>query len=363
MSQLQNSRNVIPLILVIPAQAGIQSFQEVLDPRFRGGDSFFEFCNRLLIFDFQSVTQGRTRYHECKFQKASGNGKYSIMIDDCPSITAMRVAVRRAAHQLLDDDPKIFNDPLLLRILGKELIESRLSDPAWSEQTQLSQVLRASLAARSRFTEDELHKAVKKGVRQYVILGAGLDTFAYRNPYAGETLRVFEVDHPATQTWKRARLQAAGIPVPQNLTYAPIDFERQTLEDGLVQAEFKTGLCTFFSWLGVTPYLTGSAINATLKFVASMPAGSGIVFDYIVSPLTMSPDQLKVFNSLAHRVARTGEPFQTYFDPPVLITNLRNMGFGHLMDVAPEEMNARYFQNRKDGLRVGTLAHVMYARV
>lgn len=285
------------------------------------------------------------------------------MTDDCPSITAMRVAMRRAAHQLMDDEPKIFNDPLVLRILGKELIDARMSDPAWSEQTQLSQVLRASLAARSRFAEDELHQAVRKGVRQYVILGAGLDTFAHRNPYTGDDLRIFEVDHPATQAWKRARLQAAGLPVPRSLTYTPINFERQTLEEGLVQAGFRTGLCTFFSWLGVTPYLGGSAVNATLEFVASLPAGSGIVFDYIVSPLTMNPDQLRVFNGLAHRVAKAGEPFQTYFDPPVLITSLRNMGFGHLMDVTPEEMNARYFQNRKDGLRVGTLAHVMYARV
>lgn len=275
----------------------------------------------------------------------------------------MRVAMRRAAHQLLDDDPKIFNDPLVLRILGKELIDTKLSDPAWSEQTKLSQVLRASLAARSRFAEDELHQAVKKGARQYVILGAGLDTFAHRNPYTGDTLRVFEVDHPATQAWKRSRLQAAGISVPQNLTYAPINFERQTLEEGLVKAGFRTGLCTFLAWLGVTPYLTGSAVNATLNFVASLPAGSVIVFDYMVSPLTMTPDQLRVFNSLAHQVAKAGEPFQTYFDPPVLITNLRNMGFAHLIDMTPEEMNARYFQNRKDGLRVGTLAHIMYAQV
>jgi methyltransferase (TIGR00027 family) len=115
------------------------------------------------------------------------------------------------------------------------------------------------LAARSRYAEDELHTAIKRGIQQYVVLGAGLDTFAYRNPYPQDVLHVFEVDHPATQIWKRTRLEEAGITIPRTLTFTPVDFEIQTLEDGLRRAGFDTSKAAFFSWLGVTMYLTSSA--------------------------------------------------------------------------------------------------------
>lgn len=222
---------------------------------------------------------------------------------------------------------------------------------------------RASLAARSRYAEDELHIAVKRGIHQYVVLGAGLDTFAYRNPYPEDVLHVFEVDHAATQIWKRARLKEAGIPNPQSLTFSPVDFESETLEKGLQQAGFDTSKCTFFSWLGVTPYLTNSAVIATLRFVASMPVGSGIVFDYMILPSLLSPTARLAFDRLAHRVASAGEPFQTFFDPSSLRSSLRAMGFVQIEDIEPEEMNARYFRERTDKLRVGNLANVMNARV
>jgi methyltransferase (TIGR00027 family) len=270
--------------------------------------------------------------------------------------------MRRAAHQIMDD-PKVFHDPLALRILGVEKMSAPQSDPAWLEQTPLSCALRAFLAARSRCAEDELHIAIKRGVHQYVVLGAGLDTFAYRHPYPEDVLHVFEVDHPDTQIWKRTRLKEAGIPIPRTLTFAPVDFETQTLEDGLRRAGFDTGKCTFFSWLGVTPYLTSSAVTATLRFVASMPVGSGIVFDYTISPSLLNPTARQAFDSLAHRVALAGEPFRTFFDPSLLKSNLRAMGFGQIEDIEPGELNARYFQGRPDKLRVGSLAHVMNARV
>lgn len=284
------------------------------------------------------------------------------MIEDCPSETALRVAMRRAAHQILDD-PKVFDDPLALRILGLGNGPAQPPDPKWLEETPFSRALRASLAARSRYAEDELHIAVKRGVRQYVVLGAGLDTFAYRNPYPGDVLHVFEVDHAATQAWKRGRLKETGIPDPRSLTFAPVDFERDTLEKGLRQAGFDAGKRTFFSWLGVTPYLTNSAVIATLRFVASMPAGSGIVFDYMIPPSLLSPAARLAFDRLAHRVASAGEPFQTFFDPSSLGDCLRAMGFARIEDIEPEEMNARYFRERADGLRVGGLANVMNARI
>src|SRR5262249_7097362 len=160
-----------------------------------------------------------------------------------------------------------------------------------SGATRVSTHLRAFIAARSRYAEDELALAVKRGVRQYVILGAGLDTFAYRNPYPESALSVFEVDHPATQAWKRARLKEAGIPLPIDLTFAPVDFEEQTLAGGLRDAGYDPSLSAFFSWLGVTPYLTIEGMMATLRFIASAPIGSGGVFDYVTSPSLLTADQ------------------------------------------------------------------------
>jgi methyltransferase (TIGR00027 family) len=279
-----------------------------------------------------------------------------------PSATAQRVAMRRAAHQLLDD-PKVFDDPVALRIIGKEDASALQVDPRQSEATPLSPRLRAFVAARSRYAEDELALGVRRGVRQYVILGAGLDTFAYRNPHPQGMLHVFEVDHPSTQTWKRARLDEIGIALPDDLTFAPVDFETQTLEEGLRAAGYDPGKSTFFSWLGVTEYLTTEAVMATLRFIASAPVGSGVAFDYMISPSLLTPAQRSSFDTLERRVASAGEPWQAFFDPGLLTRDLQAMGFGYVEDKGPEEINARYFTNRKDGLRVGSLSHVMNAQV
>src|SRR5579864_4150569 len=183
------------------------------------------------------------------------------MIEGQPSHTAQRVAVRRAAHQLWDA-PRIFEDPVALKIIGPDqAAELAHEPPADSVPTQH---LRAFIVARSRYAEDQLAEAVARGTRQYVVLGAGLDTFACRNPFAG--LRVFEVDHPATQSWKRKQLESVGIPVPTSLTFVPIDFEKQTLAQALEPAGFKADQPAFFSWLGVTPYLPSEIVLANLQW-------------------------------------------------------------------------------------------------
>src|ERR1017187_7859265 len=194
------------------------------------------------------------------------------------SKTANRVAIRRAAHQLLDQ-PKVLDDPLALRIIGSEAAHDLRSNP--KEHHAFSRAFRAFMAARSRFAEDELARAVAHG--------AGLDPFAYRNPHP--SLRVFEVDHPSTQAWKREQLQTAHIPVPQSLTFVPIDFEQQTLESGLAPSGLDKNSPAFFSWLGVTPYLTRKACLTTLSFIAKMRAGSGVVFDFAVDPALLNPVQ------------------------------------------------------------------------
>jgi methyltransferase (TIGR00027 family) len=270
--------------------------------------------------------------------------------------------MRRAAHQLLDD-PKVLDDPVALRIIGKENAEALRADPARFESSRLSPYLRAFMAARSRYAEDELALAVGRGVSQYVILGAGLDTFAYRNPYPAGTLRVFEVDHPATQGWKMGCLEEAGIPVPGDLEFVPLDFASSTLGQGLERAGFDHGRCAFFSWLGVTEYLTVEGVMETLRFIASAPAGSGVLFDYMLEPSLLAPSQRYIFDIIAGHVASSGEPWQAFFDPAPLTAELRAMGFGHVDDHGQEQINERYFRDRKDGLRVGGLSRITIARV
>ncbi len=275
------------------------------------------------------------------------------------SKTANRVAIRRAAHQLLDH-PKVLDDPLALRIIGPEAANDLRSNP--KEHHAFSRAFRAFMAARSRFAEDEVARAIAQGVTQYVILGAGLDTFAYRNPHP--SLRVFEIDHPSTQAWKREQLQAAQIPVPQSLTFVPIDFEQQTLESGLAHSGLDKNSPAFFSWLGVTPYLTREACMMTLTFIASMPAGSGVVFDFAVDPALLNSGQRQALAALSERVARYGEPFQLFFDPEKLQDELNNIGFHRTELLQGKELNARYFQNRTDGLQVrGSIGHLMAAWV
>ena len=262
----------------------------------------------------------------------------------------MRVALRRAAHQLFDS-PLVLDDPLALRIIGDDRTR-RLTTRADDDRGRIARAFRAFMVVRSRFAEDELARAVGRGVAQYVILGAGLDTFAYRSPYADATLRVFEVDHPATQEWKRGLLAAAAISIPSTLTYAPVDFEQHTLADGLAQAGFDSRIPTFFSWLGVTMYLTEDAINATLRFAASTPRGGGISFDYGVARSRLGWTGRLALRALSRRVAAAGEPFQTLFDPDEIRGRLTSFGFHSITDLGAVELNARYFRDRIDGLRV-----------
>ena len=275
---------------------------------------------------------------------------------------AQRGAIKRAEHQLLDR-PKVLNDALALRIIGKDSDSIMEAEILQSKASPLSPCLRATAVVRSRFVEDKLDLGVRRGVCQYVILGAGLDTFAYRNPYPEGILQVFEVDHPMTQTWKRDRLEEAGIAPPNDLTFAPVDFETQTLMEGLEDAGYDPGRPTFFSMLGVTPYLTMAAVMATLGSIAMAPEGSEIVFDYMIRPSLLNSDQQSFFQAFSQKVASVGESWQTFFDPEVLKQDLRAMGYGYVEDSRPEEIDALYFKNRKDGLRVWKLTHLMNARV
>ncbi|HTJ29893.1 MAG TPA: SAM-dependent methyltransferase [Acidobacteriaceae bacterium] len=259
-----------------------------------------------------------------------------------PSRTALGVAIRRAVHQLLDQPP-VLNDPIAIPILGE-----RFHFEPEQQAHPYARAFRAFMAARSRLAEDQLARAAAKGVNQYVLLGAGLDTFAYRNPWP--QLRVFEVDHPATQLWKRTLLHDAKIAEPANLSYAPLDFEHHTLHDGLTEAGFDFNRPAFFAWLGVVPYLTLKALRGALDLVAAMPAGSGIVFDYALSDEDLSPRRRQQRAALAARVAAVGEPFQLFFRLAQLENELKSAGFASIEQIDSHELNCRYFTGRSDGL-------------
>jgi methyltransferase (TIGR00027 family) len=280
------------------------------------------------------------------------------MIEGRPSRTALRVATRRAAHQLFDS-PKVLEDPLAVRIIGREVagtlssIADRLSPSA--------RYMRAFMAARARFAEDELALAVRRGVTQFVILGAGLDTFAYRNPFPN--VRVFEVDHPATQEWKRQRLHAENIAIPDSVTYAPVDFNSQTLADGLHAANFHADQPAFFSWLGVTMYLEPQTVLDTLRLIHTMSRENGIVFDYTVPRHLLNPMGKLILGAIMRRVAAAGEPFRGFFAPPDLEASLKEIGYSHTEDLNSEAINARYFANRSDNLKVaGAMGRLCHAR-
>jgi methyltransferase (TIGR00027 family) len=269
------------------------------------------------------------------------------------SKTALRVAIRRAAHQLMEQ-PRILDDPIAVQLLGPGF--ARDMERA---SHRVARDFRAFMAARSRYAEDRLADAFANGVAQYVILGAGLDTFAYRNPFP--SLRVFEVDFPATQEWKRAMLAEAEIALPAGLTFVPLDFEHKTLATGLADAGFDAGSASFFGWLGVVPYLTLDAFRSTLGAIAKLPAGSAVSFDYAVAPETLSPVGRKAFDALAGRVAAAGEPFQLFFTPEQMKLELRRAGFQRVEQVDSEQLNELYFKNRADGLKLSALGLGMLA--
>jgi len=276
-----------------------------------------------------------------------------------PSRTARGAALQRAAHQLLEA-PRVFDDPLALRIFGAEGV-SWLGGNLDRYRTPSSRGMRAFLVMRSRFAEDQLARAAAAGVDQYVVLGAGLDTFAYRNPRRG--LRVFEVDHPDTQAWKRARLREQSIEVPRSMAYAPVDFEKQSLAEGLKAAGFRADRPAFYSWLGVTIYLSREATMGTLQTIASGAPGSEVVFDFAPPPETLGETERRSHFASSARVALAGEPWIGYHNPDELAGQMRDSGFETAYYLGSSEMNERYFRGRTDGFRLYGSGRMMAARV
>jgi methyltransferase (TIGR00027 family) len=271
-----------------------------------------------------------------------------VMIEAQPSKTALRVALRRAAHQVHDARPLVFDDPLAVRILGKEYADEIQRTPD-SIKRPFSAGLRAFMVARARLAEDTLAEGVRRfGVKQYLVLGAGLDTFACRNPYSD--VHVFEVDHPATQAWKIEMLAAAGIVPPASATFVAVDFESDNLRARLKAAGFDFTQPTVTAWLGVVPYLTTEAFRATMRLLARLPEGSAVVFDYAQPREVLSEQEQLMLDSLSARVAQAGEPFQLFFTPAQLAEELEWLGMRVVEDLDSTALTARYFAGRSDGL-------------
>jgi methyltransferase (TIGR00027 family) len=272
-----------------------------------------------------------------------------------PSFTARGAAAYRAFHQT-HEGAVIFKDPFAVKILDDE---TRASVDQIVADSPL-RPLRLFIVARSRFSEDALAASVARGVRQVVVLGAGLDTFALRNPFAEQGVRVFEVDYPSTQAWKRERLSQAGVALPASLTFAPVDFERQGLAEGLAHAGFDRDRPAFFQWLGVVMYLTLEAISSTLDYVASIPL-SAVVFDYTEPFENHEPERRANLMGTAERAAARGEPWLSSFNPAELAALLRDKGFSDIEDLGIAELINRFSPVLGEGIRGGPGGHVMRA--
>jgi methyltransferase (TIGR00027 family) len=276
------------------------------------------------------------------------------MQDGRASLTALGAAGHRAAHQVLERG-FVFADPLAVRILGPEADAAI----ALAKERPERRGLRLFIAMRSRFAEDTAAHAIERAVRQILVLGAGLDTFAYRLERTQE-LRVFELDHPATQAEKRRRLTEAQIAEPAHVSYVAHDFESGGMTAALKAAGLDSDRSAFVLWLGVTPYLTEEAVFATLGELASWPGGAEVVFDYTNPPEAVDePNARNLHREMAERVAASGEPFRCYFNTAALHARASELGFSNIEDLDRAALVARYLPDLAAAPRSGPGGHVV----
>ena len=273
----------------------------------------------------------------------------------------MTAAAARAAHLLVDSEPRIFADSLAALLLGDKA-ETYLRYHREHGDHPLLAGTRAQATCRSRFTEDQLALAAARGTAQYVILGAGLDSFACRSELAGR-LRVFEVDHPATQQRKRALLAAAGLAEPPTLTWVPVDFETDELIASLTAAGLDPAAPAFVSWLGVTMYLTAEAIGATLASLSRLAPGSELVTDYMLTADLRDADGVAYADLVMPDSERRGEPWLSFFTPEQMTGLLTRHGFTGVRDVRQRDAVSAALWERTDLLRPIELSRLCHATV
>jgi methyltransferase (TIGR00027 family) len=289
------------------------------------------------------------------------------------SRTAEGTAAMRAAHQILDDEPPVLLDPYAERLLGSALapalrpwtaMRRRAETRFWSAMPKQAGKLpigtrrmRAQVVVRSRYAEDELERAIERGVDQFVVLAAGFDTFALRRPDLADRVTVYEVDHPATQAEKRRRIESNGIAWPENLELIPIDFERESLADACARSSLDPSRPAFFSWLGVTYYLSAEAILDTLRFVTGQARGSELVLDFW-SAEERSPVDRALLIAVRFSVASIGEQMISFFGPDSMAELIAKAGLRTLEMLGKKEADRRYLEERRDGLAMPEFAYL-----
>ncbi|MBC6461835.1 class I SAM-dependent methyltransferase [Actinomadura sp. HBU206391] len=281
--------------------------------------------------------------------------------DSLPSQTALTAAAARAAHLIVDDDPLIFSDSLAWTFLGDRAEE--LLGFHRIHGTHLVLVgARTAVVTRGRYTEDRLAEAIRRGVGQYVILGAGLDSFAYRSELAGR-VRVFEVDHPATQRYKREVLADSGVVIPDSVAFVAADFETRSLAGHLVREGFDPTSPAFVCWLGVTMYLTREAIDETLKSIGAFAPGTELVVDYMVPADLRDADGETYVTSVMPVAAENGEPWLTFLSPREMSALLEEAGLAVTEHVRQRDAVDAALWDRRDALRPFDLSMLARARV
>ena len=268
------------------------------------------------------------------------------MQEQTASRTALAAAYLRAAHQILDAKPLILNDPFALILLGPDA-EKRIQDALERYMSLEAKALRSHVVLRSRYAEERLKSSIDRGVSQYIIVGAGFDTFPFRQPAWAGHLRIIEVDHPDTQHLKHKKISDAGISFPDNVVFAGINFENESLEEGLIRNGIRSDKPTFFSWLGVTVYLTEPAIDSTLKCMAKYPSGSEAVITF----RQQSSAQLSASSRLADLVSEVGEPYVSYFTPENFKSKLLEAGFAKV-EFLTSALSVQYFHGGENSLPI-----------
>jgi methyltransferase (TIGR00027 family) len=279
-------------------------------------------------------------------------------VSAAPDNTAVRTALWRAMHVLVDDPPHVLDD-----VLGLQLVAP---DPGWRDRPDMhpdgTRGFRASIVARARFVEDLVTAQAAAGVDQFVILGAGLDTLAERRPDLAALLQIFEVDQPATQAWKRDRLQATGIGLPDALHLVPIDFETDdNWWDGLRAAGFDPDRPALVASTGVSMYLTKVATAAVLRQLAGLAAGSTVVMTFLVPAELVDEADRPGLEASSQGARAAGTPFVSFYTPDEVLTMARAAGYADVRHVGTADLSRRYFAGRADGLRPSSGEHLIVA--
>jgi methyltransferase (TIGR00027 family) len=261
-----------------------------------------------------------------------------------PDNTAVRTALWRALHVEIDATPPILNDDLALKLVAPE--------PGWQERPDMKYTkrLRASIVARARFIEDLIIEQSKAGISQYVILGAGLDTFAERRPDVASQLRVFEIDQAETLAWKQKRLKELGFNIPASLHFVPVDFETSSWWEALLKAGFNVDKPAVVACTGVSLYLTKEAIRTTLRQAASLASGSKLAMTFYLPVELLDEEDRSLMEMSIKGASAAGTPFVSFFTPEEILQLGKEAGFKDVRSVSTKDMESMYFAGRTDGL-------------